>query len=147
MVGRDESSGTSVDPDDWFSGTDSVSIEEPTWLEDVVDPEQPIADGSFLGRRFVAAAAAGLVLVVAAVVALVAFRSGGPGAPAVATSTPVATTTAPATTVPTTPTPSAPAVTLPAGVVKPGASGAEVKTLQRALVRAGHSPGPVDGDY
>jgi peptidoglycan hydrolase-like protein with peptidoglycan-binding domain len=38
-------------------------------------------------------------------------------------------------------------VILPAGLLKPGATGAEVKTLQRALARAGHSPGPVDGDY
>jgi len=38
-------------------------------------------------------------------------------------------------------------VTLPTGVLKPGASGADVKTLQRALASAGHSPGKVDGVY
>jgi peptidoglycan hydrolase-like protein with peptidoglycan-binding domain len=38
-------------------------------------------------------------------------------------------------------------VTLPAVVLELGATGAEVKTLQRALARAGHSPGPIDGDY
>jgi len=147
MVGRDESSGTSVDPDDWFSNTGSRSIEEPTWLEDGVAADQSIADSPFSRRRLVASAVAVLVLVVGVVVARVAFGSGGSSAPPEATPTPGSTTTAPTTTAPATPAPSAPAVTLPADVLKPGASGAEVKTLQRALARAGHSPGPVDGDY
>lgn len=161
MVGRDESSGTKVDPDDWFSDTDSPSVEEPleltggdvaaarepTWLEDVSEPEEPTTASPFARRRFVALAVAVLVLVVAVVVALVAFGGGGSSTPTVATSTTRATTTTPAATVPAGPAPSTPAVILPAGVLKPGASGAEVKTLQRALARAGHSPGPIDGDY
>jgi g-D-glutamyl-meso-diaminopimelate peptidase len=32
-------------------------------------------------------------------------------------------------------------------VLRPGATGDDVKNLQRALARAGHSPGPIDGDY
>jgi len=159
MVGRDESNGTNVDPDDWFSDTDSPSAKEPrelsgadhaaarepTWLEDVVEPEKPMPDSPFARRRFLALAVAVLVLVVGVVVALVAFGGGGSSTPTVATSTTGATTTT--ATVPATPAPSTPAVILPAGVLKPGATGAEVKTLQRALARAGHSPGPVDGDY
>ena len=152
MVGRGDSSGTGVDPDDWFSNADSASNEEPlaggdepTWLEDVAEPEEQAADNPFARRRLLAFAVALLVLVVAAVVWLIAFSGGGSGSPPEATTTTQATT--PAATVPaTTPAPSTPAV-LPAGVLKPGATGAEVKTLQRALARAGHSPGSIDGDY
>jgi hypothetical protein len=161
MVGRDESSGTGVDPDDWFSDTDRPSVEkprdltggdlaaarEPTWLESAAEPEKPMADSPFAARRFVALAVAVLVVVVGVVVALVAFGGGGSSTPPAATSTTDTPTTTPATSVPATPAPSTPAVILPAGLLKPGATGAEVKTLQRALARAGHSPGPVDGDY
>jgi hypothetical protein len=163
MVGRDESSGTKAEPDDWFSGADPPSVREqreltsgdvaaarePTWLEDVAEPEQPPeADSPFARRRFVALAVAVLVLV-AVVVAVVAFSRGSASTPTVATTSTPATTTTPAATVPTTPVPSTPTpiATLPAVVLRPGATGAEVKTVQRALARAGHTPGPIDGVY
>jgi Putative peptidoglycan binding domain len=169
MVARDDSTGTKIDPDDWFSDADRPNVEEqrrlaggdgaaarePTWLEDVAEPEQaPKADSPFARRRLVALAVAVLLLIVAIVVAVVAFGSGGASTPTVAATTtpatPTTTTpaaTVPATTVPATTPPPTPAVNLPTGVLRPGATGAEVKTLQRALAQAGHSPGPIDGDY
>jgi len=154
MVGRDKSSETKGDADDWFSGADrtggdGAAAREPTWLEDEVQPEgpEPTANSPFARRRFVVLAGASLVLVVAVVVALVAFAGGGARTPTVLTTSTRAITTAPAATVPTTPAPSTPAVTLPAGVLKRGSTGADVKTVQRALARAGHSLGPFDGDY
>jgi Putative peptidoglycan binding domain len=165
MVGRDESSGTRVDPDDWFSDADSRPVEEqrkltgsgvaagrePTWLEDVVEPDEPTTDSPFARRRLVALAVAVLVLVVAVVVAVVAFGGGSATTPTVTTTstrpTTTTATTAPAATVPATPAPSTTPVILPALVLRPGATGAEVKTVQRALARVNHSPGPIDGDY
>ena len=161
---RTDSSGTRVDPDDWFSGADRRPVEEqrkltggaaaarePTWLEeDVVEPDEPAADSPFARRRFVALAVAVLVLVVAVVVAVVAFGGGSENTPTVTTATTPttrATTTTPAATVPTTPAPSTPSAILPAVILRPGATGAEVRTVQRALARAGHTPGPIDGDY
>ena len=69
MVGRDESSGTRVDPDDWFSDTGAPSVEEPqeltggdiaaarepTWLEGDAEPEQATVDNPVPGRRFATA--------------------------------------------------------------------------------------------
>jgi hypothetical protein len=165
MVGRDESSGTRVDPDDWFTDADPRPVEEqrqlaggdvapsrePTWLEDVVEPDEPTADSPFARRRFVALGIAVLVLVVAFVVAIVAFGGGSESTSTVTSTTTTTTTrpttTAPSSTVPATPAPSAASVILPAGILRPGATGAEVKTVQRALARAGHTPGPIDGDY
>ena len=161
MVGRDESSETRVDPDDWFTDADPRPVEEqrqltggdvaaarePTWLEDDVEPDEPTADSPFARRRFIALGVAVLVLVVAVVVAVVAFGGGSSSTPTVTTTTTRPTTTAPSSTVPATPAPSAPAVILPAVVLRPGATGADVKTLQRALARANHAPGPIDGDY
>ncbi|MFL5925960.1 MAG: peptidoglycan-binding protein, partial [Gaiellaceae bacterium] len=157
-------SETEIDPDDWFWDAESAAVEErrdltggdvargrePTWFEEVVEPEEPepTAGSQFGRRRFVVLAGILLVLVVIVVVALVAFGGGGSSTPRVATTSPRATTTAPApSTVPTTRPPTTTAVSLPAGPLKPGAAGAEVKALQRALERAGQSPGPIDADY
>jgi hypothetical protein len=163
MAGRDQSSGPKVDPDDWFSDADTdfssvpeppeltvgdvAAAREPTGFENVVEPEEPTADSQFARRRLAALAVAMLLLVVGVVVAFVAFGGESSSTPTVATTTSGATTTTPAATVPATPAPSTPAVTLPTTVLGLGATGAAVKTLQRALARAGHSPGPIDGHY
>jgi hypothetical protein len=165
MVGEDKSRENNIESDDWFSDGDLPSVEarrdvtrgdvaaarEPTWLEDVVEPEEPepTTDRPLARRQSVVLAGALLVVVVVVVVvvALGAFGGGASSTPTVTTASTRATTTAPAATVPATPAPSTPAVTLPAGVLTPGATGAEVKTVQRALGRAGHSPGPIDADY
>ena len=71
------------------------------------------------------------------------FSSGKAAAPPVSTPTvppPAKTTTSTQTN--TTPTVAAPSVTL-----KPGDTGEQVKTLQKALAALGFSPGTPDGDY
>ena len=40
-----------------------------------------------------------------------------------------------------------PQIRVPTGTLKPGATGAEVKLLQRALARVGNAPGSIDGVY
>jgi hypothetical protein len=162
MIGRDESGGTKFDHDDWFSDSAPSSVEEtrqstgadpagghePSWLEDLAEPEQPPTTASpFARRRLVALAVAALVLVAVVVVALIALSGGNSSPPTEPSTTNHPTTTTPAATAPANPPPSTPAVILPAGVLRPGATGTQVKTVQRALARAGHSPGPIDGNY
>src|SRR5262245_7608506 len=165
MTGGDEPGGTKFDQDDWFSDTGPSSVEEPrqltgadpagrepSWLEDPAEPEQQTTTPiPFARRRLVALAVAVLVLIVIVVVALLAFRGGNSSAPTEPTTTTqpttTPTTTTPAATVPANPPPPTPALILPAGILRPGATGADVKTVQRALARAGHSPGPIDGIY
>jgi lysozyme family protein len=63
---------------------------------------------------------------------------------------PPVTTPGPARTVTvTTPasTPTVPAAEVPSQTLSPGATGAQVKVLQRALTTLGFSPGKADGDY
>ena len=55
--------------------------------------------------------------------------------------------TAPTTTQTQTTTPKPKAPPAPATVLNPGAKGAQVKRLQRALKYLGYSPGTIDGDY
>lgn len=71
------------------------------------------------------------------------FSSGG-HPHALSTSTP---TTAPSTPATTTTRSTVAAVPVPTAPLNPGASGAAVKTLQRALASAGYSTGTVDGSY
>lgn len=160
MVGRHDPGDTTVDPDDWFSGSDGDSLDETrelsradgtreaTWLEEADGgeraPSEPILAG--LTRRQLAVIAAAAVVVLLVVLAAAGVFSSNSKSPA---STPPATT-APPTTTPqtqTTPPPTTPSVTLPTGVLKPGSTGADVKSLQQALASAGHSPGAIDGVY
>ncbi len=62
---------------------------------------------------------------------------------------PVTTPPPPRTVTVTTPTstPTAPATEAPSQTLSPGATGDQVKTLQRALTALGFSPGKADGDY
>jgi Putative peptidoglycan binding domain len=64
-------------------------------------------------------------------------------------SLPPVTTPPPRTVTVTTPTstPTAPAAEAPSQTLSPGATGAQVKILQRALTTLGFSPGKADGDY
>jgi hypothetical protein len=110
-------------------------------------------------RREVAIVVAVVAVVGLVIGAIVAIGgTGGGGSPAT-TATPPATTTPAVTTPTTTPATTKPAttpkpatsgkVTLPAaGKLKPGDTGAEVKTLQHALVEIGAAPSlTVDGKY
>jgi hypothetical protein len=168
MVGEDRGSAAGTDPDDWFSGstllddadertlgdahTDehtSAAVREPGWLDDDAAADQkasPVGRAAeWPWRRIAQIAGVAIVLLLAVLAAAGVFSGGG------STSTPPPATTGPATTTtPTTPastTPATPAATLPATVLKPGSSGDDVKTLQRALASAGQSPGTVDGVY
>jgi len=167
MVGEDRESGTATDPDDWFSGSALLDDEERTvgdaqtnehtaaavretgWLDD----GDAVGEGaSVAGRtperpwgRIALIAGIAIVLLLAVLAAAGVFSGGGSSS-----SPPPATTGAATTTTPTTPAASTPAThapTLPASVLKPGSTGDDVKTLQRALASAGHSPGTVDGVY
>jgi len=123
-------------------------------------PETPASHTTIRRRRevaIVAAVVAVLALVIGAIVAIGGTGGGGGGTPAT-TATPPATTTPAVTTTPTTthtkpPSTTTPAtsgkVTLPAsGKLKPGDTGPEVETLQRALVKIGAAPSlTVDGKY
>jgi len=124
-------------------------------------PGQPTSPGTIRRRREIAIVVAVLALVALAIGAIVAIGGTGGGSPA-ATTTPPVTTTPPAsathttttthttTAQTTTTTPSIPgAVTLPAsGKLKPGDTGPEVETLQKALVTIGAAPSlTVDGKY
>src|SRR5262249_58186946 len=73
------------------------------------------------------------------------FSSGGHSTtpPPTTTETTATTPTQPTTT----PTPPPKPVPAPTTNLKPGDTGSQVETLQRALASLGYSPGKVDGDY
>jgi len=168
MVGEDRETGTATDHDDWFSGstllddadertisdaqTDehtAAAAREPGWLDDDAATGQK---ASPVGRaaewpwgRIALIAGIAIVLLLAVLAAAGVFSGGGSSS-----TPPAATTGAETTTTPTTPaatTPTTPATKLPATVLKPGSSGDDVKTLQRALASVGQSSGSVDGVY
>jgi murein L,D-transpeptidase YcbB/YkuD len=127
--GAEGSARTEGDDEDWFHDVDR-RVEEP-WYEK-------------LDRRIVVAAVVAVVLLLAILAAAGVFSSSGSNS----TETVPPTTTSPTTTVAQTPTtPAAKPVPAPTTNLSPGDTGAEVKTLQRALASLGYSPGKVDGDY
>jgi len=99
--------------------------------------------GRILTARQLAIIAASLLALFFAVLAAAGVFSSKAAAP------PVTTPTAPVTvTVSTsTPTVTAPTTEAPAQTLSPGATGSQVKLLQRALAALGFSPGKPDGDY
>jgi hypothetical protein len=153
------------DPDDWFDEPDvsdawdarserlartrgaeppELADDEDDWLSPSA-PEAP-RTRALPSRRQVAlggAGALGIALLLGLLAAAGVFSSGGHPASLPPTTAP---TTAP--TVPTTPTTTPkPSLTVPAAGLKPGATGAAVKQLQRALKSVGYSPGAIDGSY
>jgi hypothetical protein len=157
MAGRDP---RSPDPDDWFAGPDraqsrrarqperapGAGTDEDDWIAD--DPRRrrsrPALAAS-LPDRWVPMAA-GAVLVVVFLVAVLAFA--GVFSSSTPTPTPPITPvdTNPVTT-PTTTQAAAPVVPVPTAPLKPGDTGVQVKRLQRALAHLGYTIGTVDGDY
>jgi hypothetical protein len=136
------------DPDDWFGG--AAPDDEPAryrsddWFHDVDAP----ARGRWpegIDRRIVVAAVALVGLLIAILAAAGVFSSGGhhATAPPATVPTTAATTTAPAATTTRSSTPAA----VPTAEVKPGDKGAQVKLLQRTLVRLGYLKGTADGVY
>jgi hypothetical protein len=159
MVGRDEPSRATADPDDWFAGSDVDSLEEtwpddhaaaqePAWVDDAAEPERraPAGRPARVSPRALAVLVVSAIVVILAVLAAAGvFSNGGSTSTTTPPTTTPATTPTPTHNTSTTPTP--PAVTVPTVVLKPGATGADVKALQRALASAGYSPGSIDGIY
>jgi hypothetical protein len=139
------------DPDDWFGGAaqeDGVEGlprpegDEEDWLHDV---ERPVKEPWYekVDRRIVVVAIVAIALLLAILAAAGVFSSGGH----TATTTPPPTTTAATTVAQTPPAPAPKPVPAPTTNLKPGDTGTEVETLQKALASLGYSPGKVDGDY
>jgi peptidoglycan hydrolase-like protein with peptidoglycan-binding domain len=155
MVGGEEPHETTIEPDDWFAGSGGEGrgeqdTLEPAWFEDLDETREPPRGRGLasLSPRWLAGIVAGIVVLILIILAAAgAFSSGGGSGGSettgLATPPPPAATPPPPAATP----PPPPAVTLPTGVLKPGASGTDVKNLQRALASAGHSPGTVDGVY
>jgi peptidoglycan hydrolase-like protein with peptidoglycan-binding domain len=88
------------------------------------------------------------IVLVLSVLAAFGVFSGSGSSPTTPPATTAGQATTPAHTAPVkTPTQSSTPASLPAVVLKPGASGTNVKSVQRALASAGQSPGPIDGVY
>lgn len=148
MAGRDRLDVP--DPDDWWSASAAQAdattlhrtqaVDGDDWLDDEAADRLGRALRLPLDPRVLAAAVCVLVLLVIGLIASGAFSGGG---------RPRATTSNAATTT-VVHTPSPPAVVVPrspSGPLAPGASGPQVKLLQRALVTLGFAPGAIDGSY
>lgn len=154
------------DPDNWFDEPDVSDVWEarserlarsraagpPTEVEDDdwLAPAQPEPSRrprpSFSNRRtlaLVGAALLGIALLLGLLAAAGVFSSGGH--PATLPPTTAPTVTQPVTTTPATT--ATPSPTVPTATLKPGDKGPAVRLLQHALVRAGYSPGSIDGSY
>jgi hypothetical protein len=155
------------DPDDWFADPERLSwggttaVEAPAATHDESDATEdwlygePVAtppDGPSAGftvRLGTLLAVAAVVVVLLALAGLWlggAFSSGG-NQPATNPPTTASTTTTSQTPTTTPTTPTRRALPAPTSTLKPGDQGAQVKRLQRALVRLGYPTGAVDGDY
>ena len=149
------------DPDDWFSEPDvaeavrdqpaTTSAAEATEVDDWLDgsdtaaPRRRRRSGGGMSANARAGIVIGAVLLVLLLIGLAVggvFSSGGKKAtpPLFTISTPKTATTG------TTPTTSA-GVAAPTTALKPGDTGPEVRTLQRALAHLGYPPGTIDGQY
>jgi lysozyme family protein len=146
--------------DDWFdepepltettSANRGVYDDSEDWVlpEDEATPSHSRGEIVIAGRALTTTQAAIialslLALIFAILAAAGVFSSDNAGAPPVTTSTaPVTTVTVstPATT-------AASATPAPEQPLSPGATGEQVKALQRALASLGYSPGKVDGTY
>ena len=126
------SSAEGASADDWIGGSETAPARR-----------RPVDARSLATRPVVIAGAAGaLVLLLIGLAVSGVFSEEAGNTPA-----PTPTTTATTASTPTQPTATPAPIGPPATTLKPGAKGAEVKTLQRALASLGYSPGPVDGQY
>ena len=147
--------------DDWFDEpelpTETQSganrgvyedVEEVWVLPEDEEPRSPgqrelVIGGRTLTMTQVAIIALSVLAIFFAILAAAGvFNGGKPAAAPVAPTVKQVTVTVPATT-PTNPT----SAQAPAQTLKPGDTGSQVKTLQRALATLGFSPGTPDGDY
>lgn len=130
------------DPDDWFDEETGPRADD-GWLDQEHAPSARRRPPSLEGLSMRNAAVIGAVVLVVIVAGLwiggVFSSSKSPTA-----SPPTTPTTTPTTT------PAAPVhhvLPAPTGELKPGATGAQVKRLQRALKHLGYKVGTIDGDY
>ncbi len=140
------------DPDDWWAtpagpatgDADARGTGDDDWLG--YEPwTQPRTRGARSERKTLLAIAAAVSLAVIVVVALIAagaFRSSSKK-----TATTPATTTTSGTTTGSTTTTRAKFPPAPTTTLAPGATGTQVKRLQRALAALGYPVGKVDGSY
>src|SRR5690348_14728435 len=134
----------SADPDDWFGEASSPRPAADDWLDEPPVARWPTRSvGRFdLDWRIVLAALAAVAVLVVAGLAIGGVFSGG------SKNTTTSTQSTPTTNRTPTTTPKAPAtIAAPSGPLSPGANGAQVKVLQRALKALGYPVGKVDGDY
>jgi Putative peptidoglycan binding domain len=144
MAGRP--SGSDDEFDDWFAGLDQplpapaqADDDGDDWLAEPVERAERRGLGD-VGRVWLVG---GIVVVVLLVVlAAAGVFSGGSKAPAT-----IPTTTQPASTTPPVTTTAPKVSAVPTTTLKPGATGAQVRALQRALKSLGYSPGTIDGVY
>ena len=149
--------------DDWFAEPEPAPrrTHRPVAGEDdatqTLEPAQPAAADDWLAesgpkhvpprvRLDLAGARVWLTVAVLAVLLLVGLAAGGVFSAGHLRAQPTATTApqAPTTTATTT---TRNRVALPTSTLKPGDTGPQVRTLQRALATFGYSPGAVDGHY
>jgi putative peptidoglycan binding protein len=148
--------------DDWFdepelptetqSGANRGVYEdaEEVWMlpedEDTRTPGQRevvIGGRTFTMTQVAIIALSSLAVIFAILAAAGVFSGNKTSAPPVSTPT----VRPPATTAASTPTNTLPTSAAPSQTLKPGDTGQQVKTLQRALATLGYSPGTPDGDY
>ncbi len=139
--------------DDWFAepapgttATGSGIADGEDWLSEEGQRPPPRAAFDFSAlarRRLIIPVTVGLVLLIAILAAAGVFSGGGGTSTSPATTTSPVTTTTPAATT----TQARPVARPPTTTLRPGATGAQVKLLQRALESLGYSTGAVDGDY
>jgi len=144
------------DLDDWFAESELVRAQPSSGdveaLDDSVDEDWLAAEESSsiqqrpdawqLTRWQTVAAAGGVLAIILIGLAVVGVFSGGSRHPSTRN-----TTTPPTTSASATPRRPATRVASPATPLNPGASGTQVRVLQRALVTLGYSPGTIDGAY
>lgn len=146
MAGRDRRDVP--DADDWWStsagvqdGVDGEAHVDPDdWLDDDRAARAPRSFRLPFDARIIGAAVLAVIVLVVGLIVGGVFSGGG--SPQATTST-----TAPTTTVTSTPTHPTATVPPPSGPLTPGATGVQVKRLQRVLKSLGFSPGKIDADY
>lgn len=129
--------------DDWFADVDTpgqLESDPPSAEDDWLIPPMHTRERPELPWTRIAVVGIAVVIVLIAGLAAGGVFSGSSSPKRISVS--VDTTPAPTTTAHTTP-----RVALPTSTLKPGATGAQVKALQRALKALGYPVGKVDGQY
>jgi hypothetical protein len=148
--------------DDWFDepepptethsggGRGGYEDAEEVWVLPEDEPDRArghrefVVGGRTLTTKQVAIIAASLLALFFAILAAAGVFSGSKAAVPPAT---ITTKPPPVTKSTTTPTVSTPTTEAPAQTLTPGATGSQVKVLQRALAALGYPAGKADGDY